>query len=43
MKQVILRWNPAYDLVLHSESGNDFKVLLAQNEFVGNMSMIGDC
>jgi len=48
MKQAILRRNPAKGLVLHSDrgsqyAGNDFKVLLTQNEFIGSMSRKGDC
>ena len=48
MKQAILRRNPDKGLILHSDrgsqyAGNDFKALLAQNEFVGSMSRKGDC
>ena len=48
MRQAILRRNPAKGLMLHSDrgsqyAGNDFKALLAQNEFVGSMSKKGDC
>ena len=48
MKQAILRRNPAKGLILHSDrgsqyAGNDFKALLAQNDFVGSMSKKGDC
>lgn len=43
MRQAILRRNPDKGLILHSDrgsqyAGNDFKALLAQNEFVGSMS-----
>jgi transposase InsO family protein len=48
MQQAVLRRNPAKGLILHSDrgsqyAGNDFKALLAQNEFVGSMSKKGDC
>ena len=48
MRQAILRRNPAKGLILHSDrgsqyAGNDFKAILAQNEFVGSMSKKGDC
>jgi len=48
MMQAILRRNPAKGLILHSDrgsqyAGNDFKAILAQNEFVGSMSKKGDC
>jgi transposase InsO family protein len=48
MQQAILRRSPAKGLILHSDrgsqyAGNDFKALLAQNEFVGSMSKKGDC
>jgi len=48
MTQAILRRNPAKGLILHSDrgsqyAGNDFKAILAQNEFVGSMSRKGDC
>jgi len=48
MQQAILRRNPGKGLILHSDrgvqyAGNDFKALLAQNEFVGSMSKKGDC
>ncbi|PIQ86076.1 MAG: hypothetical protein COV74_06200 [Candidatus Omnitrophica bacterium CG11_big_fil_rev_8_21_14_0_20_45_26] len=48
MKQAIFRRNPAKGLILHSDrgsqyAGNNFKALLAQNEFVGSMSKKGDC
>ncbi len=48
MRQAILRRNPDKGLILHSDrgsqyAGNDFKALLAQNEFVGSMSKKGDC
>jgi len=48
MQQAILRRNPPKGLICHSDrgvqyAGNDFKALLAQNEFVGSMSKKGDC
>lgn len=48
MRQAILRRNPGKGLILHSDrgsqyAGNDFKTILAQNEFVGSMSKKGDC
>ncbi len=48
MNQAILRRNPEKGLILHSDrgsqyAGNDFKAILAQNEFVGSMSRKGDC
>jgi transposase InsO family protein len=48
LKQAILRRSPPKGLVYHSDRGvqyaaNDFKALLAQNEFVGSMSKKGDC
>ena len=48
MKQAILRRDPPKGLVCHSDRGsqyasNDFKAILAQNEFVGSMSRKGDC
>jgi transposase InsO family protein len=48
MNQAIVRRNPGKGLILHSDRGvqyasNDFKALLAQNEFVGSMSNKGDC
>jgi len=48
MKQAILRRSPAKGLICHSDrgsqyAGNDFKAMLAQNEFVGSMSKKGDC
>ena len=48
MRQAILRRNPEKGLILHSDrgsqyAGNDFKALLAQNEFIGSMSKKGDC
>lgn len=48
MNQAILRRNPAKGLILHSDrgsqyAGNDFKAILARNEFVGSMSKKGDC
>ena len=46
--QAILRRNPDKGVILHSDrgsqyAGNDFKSLLAQNEFIGSMSKKGDC
>ena len=48
MRQAILRRNPSKGLICHSDrgsqyAGNNFKALLAQNEFVGSMSKKGDC
>lgn len=48
MTQAMMRRSPARGLILHSDrgsqyAGNDFKALLAQNEFVGSMSRKGDC
>jgi len=48
MNQAILRRNPSKGLIYHSDrgsqyAGNDFKAILAQNEFVGSMSRKGDC
>jgi len=48
MRQAILRRNPGKGLILHSDrgsqyAGNDFKAVLANNEFVGSMSKKGDC
>lgn len=48
MQQAILQRNPAKGLICHSDrgsqyAGNNFKALLAQNEFVGSMSKKGDC
>ncbi len=48
MRQAILRRNPSKGLVCHTDrgsqyAGNDFKAILAQNEFVGSMSKKGDC
>ena len=48
MRQAILRRNPAKGLILHSDrgsqyAGNDYKGLLASNEFIGSMSKKGDC
>ena len=48
MEQAILRRSPTKGLVCHSDRGsqyasNDFKAILAQNEFVGSMSRKGDC
>ncbi len=48
LKQAILRRSPPKGLVYHSDRGvqyaaNDFKALLAQQEFIGSMSKKGDC
>mgnify|MGYP001558566422 FL=1 len=48
LRQAIVRRSPPKGLICHSDrgvqyAGNDFKVLLAQNEFVGSMSKKGDC
>jgi len=48
MGQAILRRSPGKGLICHSDrgsqyAGNDFKAILAQNEFVGSMSRKGDC
>jgi len=48
MRQAILRRNPTKGLICHTDrgsqyAGNDFKAILAQNEFVGSMSKKGDC
>ncbi len=48
LRQAILRRFPPKKLICHSDRGvqyvgNDFKSLLAQNEFVGSMSKKGDC
>ena len=48
MTQAILRRSPTKGLICHSDrgsqyAGNNFKVILAQNEFVGSMSKKGDC
>jgi transposase InsO family protein len=48
MRQAIFRRNPAKGLICHTDrgsqyAGNDFKAILAQNEFVGSMSRKGDC
>jgi len=48
MDKTIAGRNPGKGLVLHSDrgsqyAGNDFKALLAQNEFVGSMSRKGNC
>jgi putative transposase len=48
MTQAILRRSPPKGLVCHSDrgsqyAGNDFKAILAQNDFVGSMSRKGDC
>lgn len=46
--QAILRRNPTKGLICHTDrgsqyAGNDFKAILARNEFVGSMSRKGDC
>jgi len=48
MKQAILRRSPPKKLICHSDrgvqyAGNNFKALLASNEFIGSMSKKGDC
>ena len=48
MQQAILRRNPSKGLICHTDrgsqyAGNDFKAILAQNEFIGSMSKKGDC
>jgi len=48
LKQAILRRSPPKKLIYHSDrgvqyAGNNFKALLAQNEFTGSMSKKGDC
>jgi putative transposase len=48
MRQAILRRSPTKGLICHTDrgsqyAGNDFKAILAQNEFVGSMSKKGDC
>jgi len=48
MRQAIVRRNPAKGLICHTDrgsqyAGNDFKAILAENEFVGSMSRKGDC
>ena len=48
MRQAILRRNPSKGLICHTDrgsqyAGNNFKMILAQNEFVGSMSKKGDC
>jgi len=48
MMQAILRRSPSKGLICHTDrgsqyAGNDFKAILAQNEFVGSMSKKGDC
>lgn len=48
VRQAILRRNPKKGLIYHSDRGsqyasNNFKAVLAQNEFVGSMSKKGDC
>lgn len=48
IKQAILNRRPSKGLIVHSDrgsqyAGNDFKAVLAGNEFVGSMSRKGDC
>lgn len=48
MRQAILRGNPDKGLIFYSDPGiqharKDFKVLLAENEFVGSMGRRGGC
>ena len=48
MTQAILRRSPTKGLICHTDrgsqyAGNDFKGILAQNEFVESMSKKGDC
>ena len=48
MRQAIFMRNPAKGLICHTDrgsqyAGNDFKAILAQNEFVGSMSRKGNC
>ena len=48
LNQAVLRRSPPKGLVYHSDrgsqyAGNDFKALLAKNEFIGSMSKKGDC
>ena len=48
MNQAILRRNPSKGLICHTDRGSQyaghrFKVILAENEFVGSMSRKGDC
>ena len=48
MMQAISRRNPSKGLICHTDrgsqyAGNNFKAILAQNEFVGSMSKKGDC
>ena len=48
MRQAILMRGPAKGLICHSDrgsqyAGNDFKAILAENEFIGSMSKKGDC
>ena len=48
MQQAILRRNPTKGLICHLDrgsqyAGNDFKAILALNEFIGSMSRKGDC
>ena len=48
LKQAILRRSPPKGLICHSDrgsqyAGNDFKAILANNNFVGSMSKKGDC
>jgi len=48
MRQAILRRSPTKGLICHTDrgsqyAGNDFKAILAQNDFIGSMSKKGDC
>ncbi|MFH0772355.1 MAG: IS3 family transposase [Candidatus Omnitrophota bacterium] len=48
IRQAILRREPPKRLICHTDrgsqyAGNDFKAILAENEFVGSMSRKGDC
>ena len=48
MRQAIYRRDPQKGLICHTDrgsqyAGNDFKAILAQNEFVGSMSRKGNC
>jgi transposase InsO family protein len=48
MRQAIFHRRPGKGLILHSDrgsqyAGNDFKAILAENEFIGSMSRKGDC
>ena len=48
MQQAILRRSPAKGLICHSDrgsqyAGNDYKMILSENEFIGSMSRKGNC